>query len=148
MARAFPGAMVILALLAGGAPAFAQPIFADGFESGFAAEWSSVSGPIVPEGVCAAPIAPVDVSDATMVGNGTPGSCTEGALDVALATHGGAIRSPLSFIVRVSNLSLIVRTGPAVPRDASASLQAAWSARLLRALKALPKMRKWSSSTS
>lgn len=42
--------------------------------------------------ICSPPISAVDTSGATVVGTGSPASCTEAALDAALASNNGAIR--------------------------------------------------------
>lgn len=71
----------------------AQLIFADGFESGTLWNWtSSLGGPVLPPRICTPPIGAVDTSGATVVGDGTPASCSEAAFDAALLTHNGAIR--------------------------------------------------------
>ncbi|MEL7058814.1 MAG: hypothetical protein AAGN46_02190 [Acidobacteriota bacterium] len=69
-------------------------LFRNGFEQGTVLGWSSAAGagPIVPPVVCSPPIAAVDTSGATVVGSGTPQSCTEGALRAAVAANNGAIR--------------------------------------------------------
>ena len=85
-----------LALSAGlfAAPALAgaQTIFADHFESGTPWNWSRLPGGVEPRAVCTPPIAPVDMTGATTVGNGTPGSCTEATFTAALAANNGRIR--------------------------------------------------------
>ncbi|MEM1206719.1 MAG: hypothetical protein AAGN66_26020 [Acidobacteriota bacterium] len=69
-------------------------IFTDGFEGGTVLGWSSSTGadPIDPGDICTAPISAVDTSGATTVGNGSPASCSEGALLAAVASNNGAIR--------------------------------------------------------
>ena len=67
-------------------------IFADGFEAASFWEWSGASPAPAPPEVCTRPITLVDTSGATVVGNGTPGSCTEAAFNAALASNNGMIR--------------------------------------------------------
>ncbi len=69
-------------------------IFSNGFEQGTVLGWSSSlgSGPLVPPESCTPPMTAVDTSDATTVGSGTPGSCTEAALLAALGANNGGIR--------------------------------------------------------
>jgi hypothetical protein len=82
-----------LALLAFAAPgelraqgAGAGPgLFADDFESRTLWRWSRLPGDVDPRAVCPAPIAPVDMADAEVVGSGTPASCDEAALDAGIA---------------------------------------------------------------
>ncbi|REK09315.1 MAG: hypothetical protein DWQ36_07135 [Acidobacteria bacterium] len=78
-------------------PASASPtdeIFSDGFEQGLLFGWSSTAGwdSFAPPEFCAPPIGLVDTSGATVVGNGTPGSCTQAALVAAVNANNGAIR--------------------------------------------------------
>jgi len=84
-------ASVALAFAAPGAQAQVG-IFSDSFETGTPWRWSRLPGGVDPRAVCAPPIAPVDMAGATTVGNGTPASCTEAALDAALASNNGRIR--------------------------------------------------------
>ncbi len=67
-------------------------VFADGFGSGTLAGWSIASPLTAPPAVCPPPIAAVDTSGATVVGSGSPASCTEAALDAALLANNGLIR--------------------------------------------------------
>jgi hypothetical protein len=67
-------------------------LFRDGFESGTPWHWSALPGGIDPRAICSSPFAPVDMTGATTVGTGTPGSCTQAALDAALASNNGRIR--------------------------------------------------------
>lgn len=67
-------------------------LFTDGFESGTPWRWSRLPGGVDPRAICSPPIAPVDMTGATTVGTGTPGSCTQAALDAALASNNGRIR--------------------------------------------------------
>src|SRR5688572_28332298 len=62
-----------VAILAGAGSAAAQTIFADSFESGTPWNWSLLPGGVDPRAVCASPIALVDMTGATTVGNGTAG---------------------------------------------------------------------------
>ncbi|MDA8020720.1 MAG: hypothetical protein MPN21_25050 [Thermoanaerobaculia bacterium] len=84
--------LVVLQGTAWGSPT--DEIFTNGFEQGTILGWSSATGAgaLVPPQVCTPPISAVDTSGATTVGNGTPGSCTQGALLSALAANNGAIR--------------------------------------------------------
>ena len=85
--------LALLGLLAGAPGLRAQtPLFSDSFESGTPWRWSLLPGGIDPRAICTSPIAPVDMTGATTVGDGTPGSCTEAALDAALASNNGRIR--------------------------------------------------------
>jgi hypothetical protein len=98
-------ALAAAVLLAGVLPAGAQTlIFKDSFENGTPWRWSLLPGGVDPRAICAPPISPVDMTGATTVGNGTPGSCTEAALDAALASNNGRIRfscgaSPHTIVV-------------------------------------------------
>jgi hypothetical protein len=88
-------AMAPLALLAAAAGAqgpWPPVYFDDGFESGDTAEWALTAPQPPPPEVCARPIDDVDTSGATVVGSGTPQSCTQAALDAALAANNGMIR--------------------------------------------------------
>ncbi|HSM50569.1 MAG TPA: hypothetical protein VLA75_04135, partial [Thermoanaerobaculia bacterium] len=67
-------------------------VFADAFEAGSVVAWDPLSTGYPPFAPCAAPLAPVDTQGATVVGDGTPGSCDEAALDLALASNNGQIR--------------------------------------------------------
>ncbi len=60
-------------------------VFADDFESGTIWLWSRLPGGVDPRATCPPPIAPVDMAGAEVVGDGTPGSCDEAALDAGLA---------------------------------------------------------------
>jgi len=107
-ARCTPLDRCARALLAGGAlaaallalassPLAAQTgatpfLHADGFEGGATASWSSVQPMAWPLETCARPFTDVDSSGATVVGSGTPASCTEAALNAALASNNGMIR--------------------------------------------------------
>jgi len=83
---------VACALLAPRA-ARAQLIFADDFEGGTTGSWSSTVGAsLLPPEICAPPVSAVDTSGATLVGTGTPASCSEAAFDAALLSNNGAIR--------------------------------------------------------
>ena len=73
-------------------PAQGAQLFRDGFESGTPWHWSALPGGIDPRAICLPPFAPVDMTGATTVGSGTPGSCTQAALDAALASNDGRIR--------------------------------------------------------
>lgn len=88
---------ILLVCLGTGSEALGSPtdeIFRNGFEQGTVLGWSAAVGvgPLVPPVVCVPPISAVDTNGATTVGSGTPGSCTEAALLVALASNNGAIR--------------------------------------------------------
>ncbi|MEM1182687.1 MAG: choice-of-anchor Q domain-containing protein [Acidobacteriota bacterium] len=96
-----PGRCVLAAALAwwglSASAALASPtdeIFVSGFEQGTVLDWTAAVGaaPVEPPAVCTPPIAAVDTSDATVVGTGTAGSCTEAALRAVLASNNGAIR--------------------------------------------------------
>ena len=91
------GIFFLFGIMCLSATAWASPtdeIFSNQFEQGTVLAWSSAvgAGPIVPPEVCTPPISAVDTSGATVVGSGTPGSCTEAALLAALASNNGAIR--------------------------------------------------------
>ena len=73
-------------------PAQGVQLFRDGFESGTPWHWSALPGGVDPRGICQPPFGPVDMTGATTVGTGTPGSCTQAALDAALAANNGRIR--------------------------------------------------------
>lgn len=98
--RATRGAARIVAalLLGGSATALAAQaglpaaVFADAFEAGSIVAWDPHSTGYPPFAPCAVPLASVDTQGATVVGDGTPGSCDEAALDLALASHNGQIR--------------------------------------------------------
>jgi hypothetical protein len=49
-------------------------------------------GGVEPPSTCNEPISSADTSDATTVGDGSPASCTESALDAALESNNGALR--------------------------------------------------------
>ena len=70
----------------------AGPLFRDGFESGTPWHWSVLPGGVDSRAICVPPIGVVNMSGATTVGNGAPGSCTQAALDAALAANNGRIR--------------------------------------------------------
>lgn len=73
----------------------AAGLFADDFESGTLWPWSRLPGDVDPRAVCAAPIAPVEMTGAEVVGDGTPASCDEAALDAGIAAAlagGGKLR--------------------------------------------------------
>jgi hypothetical protein len=69
-------------------------IFSDGFEQGSERGWSTVVGaaPLTTVEICVPPISAQNTSGATTVGTGTPGSCTEAALRLAVNANNGAIR--------------------------------------------------------
>ena len=83
--------LVCLGWAASALPAGAQ-LFRDGFESGTPWNWSRLPGGVDPLWICVPPIGIVNMDGATTVGNGTPGSCTEAALNAALAANNGRIR--------------------------------------------------------
>jgi hypothetical protein len=87
-------AILMILLVPRAASAGPSVIFADSFQSGDTSAWSQTVGSRFrePEQICAPPIAAVDTSGATVVGNGSPASCSEAALDAALANNNGAIR--------------------------------------------------------
>jgi hypothetical protein len=65
------------------------------------------------QAICDPPISAVDTSGATVVGNGSPASCDEAALDVALASHNGAIRfdcGPSPHSITVTSEKTIAET--------------------------------------
>ena len=74
--------LVCLGWAASALPAGAQ-LFRDGFESGTPWNWSRLPGGVDPLWICVPPIGIVNMDGATTVGNGTPGSCTEAALNAA-----------------------------------------------------------------
>lgn len=73
-------------------PAQGVQLFRDDFESGTPWHWSALPGGVDPRAICLPPFGPVDMTGATTVGDGTPASCTEAALDAALAANNGRIR--------------------------------------------------------
>lgn len=76
-----------------GRASVAHHIAADGFESGSHWGWTATLGVTGEPAYCTPPIVPSDTSGATgIVGNGSPASCTEGALDAVLAGGHGQIR--------------------------------------------------------
>jgi hypothetical protein len=85
---------VLVATLLGPGPLAAQGVllFRDGFDSGTPWHWSALPGGIDPRAICLPPFGPVDMTGATTVGNGTPASCTQAALEAALAANNGRIR--------------------------------------------------------
>ena len=83
--------LVCLGWAAAAVPAGAQ-LFRDGFESGTPWGWSLLPGGLDPRTICVPPIGVVNMDGATTVGNGSPGSCTEAALNAALASNNGRIR--------------------------------------------------------
>ena len=84
--RAFAAAAALLALAAPGRlGAQETALFADDFESGSLWPWSRLPGGVDPRAVCPAPVAPVDMTGAVVVGAGTPASCDEAALDAGIA---------------------------------------------------------------
>jgi hypothetical protein len=90
--RALP--VLVAAGLASSGSLAAQGVqlFRDGFESGTPWHWSALPGGVDPRAICLPPFGPVDMSGATTVGSGTPASCTQAALDAALAANNGRIR--------------------------------------------------------
>jgi hypothetical protein len=90
-------ARLLLALLslAGAGGLHAQGgnvLHADDFEVGSPYRWSRPVSLAPPVEVCARPITAVDTTGASVVGNGSPGSCTEAALNTALASNNGMLR--------------------------------------------------------
>ncbi|HEY4222127.1 MAG TPA: hypothetical protein VGO62_12310, partial [Myxococcota bacterium] len=90
---------------------------------------------IPPPGVvCPAPLAAVDLGDATVVGDGSAGSCTEAELDNALANHASKIAlrcgdAPVSIAItseKVVSDDLVIDGGGTVTLDGGGS------ARILR----------------
>lgn len=84
----------------------AQLIFQDGFEAGTTVPWSATVGTLQPIAWCTPPVSLVDTSTATVVGNGTAASCTEAALNAALASNNGQIRfdcGPLAHTITVTS---------------------------------------------
>jgi hypothetical protein len=79
----------------------------DGFNQGNTRGWSSSLGetPSAPTQVCSPPIDAVDTSGATVVGNGTPGSCSQAALVAAVASNNGAIRFNCGIAPRTITLT-------------------------------------------
>ena len=69
-------------------------LFSDGLEQGLVLGWDVVFGNarLAPPEICPPPISAVDTSGATIVGTGSPGSCTAGALAAAITSNNGAIR--------------------------------------------------------
>lgn len=114
MSRIVTVMVCLVALATGGA---AQEIFSDGFESGPLLVWSDlVSACAVPPGA-----GPEDVSiPRTVVGNGTPASCTSAAVVAAVAA-GGVITfdcgpDPVTIVLQ-QTAKIFNNTGPDIVID-------------------------------
>ncbi|AKT42036.1 choice-of-anchor Q domain-containing protein [Chondromyces crocatus] len=74
---------------------------------------SDVPPPPPPDPICDAPVAPVDVSQpSAVVGNGTPASCTEAALDAALASG-----SVIVFDCGPQPVTIPIRSAKSIQQD-------------------------------
>ncbi|MGE0640587.1 MAG: choice-of-anchor Q domain-containing protein [Thermoanaerobaculia bacterium] len=110
-----PLVTVALSLALAATAAGAQEIFSDGFESGTPWAWSRLPGGTDPRAVCTPPIAPVDMTGATVVGNGTSQSCTEGALDAAIATALPPGSGKIAFACGPAPHTIVVTSEKAIP---------------------------------
>lgn len=79
------------------AGAGAQVLFADGFESGTPWHWAALPGGVDPRAICAAPIGPVDMTGAFVVGQDAGTACNEAGLRAGIAAALGAGHGKVAF---------------------------------------------------